>query len=220
MNTAMEERSMGAKLTEAIINMEEDKALTITKARLEAGEAPLKILDDCREAMSIVGDRFEKKECYLPELIMAGEILKAIAEFLKPHLQGTVVKTKHLGKVVIGTVAGDIHDIGKDIVAFMLDVNNFEIHDLGVDVPAESFIAKIKEVNPEIVAMSGFLTLAFNQMKVTVEAIKAAGLRERVKIMIGGAPMDEAVTTYIGADAYRPDASAAVKLAKEWIGGM
>jgi methanogenic corrinoid protein MtbC1 len=211
---------MDAKLTEAIINMEEENALKITKARLEAGEAPLKILDDCREAMSIVGNRFEKKEYYLPELIMASEILKAIAEFVKPHLQGAAAKTKHLGKVVIGTVAGDIHDIGKDIVAFMLDVNNFEIHNLGVDVPAETFVEKIKEVNPEIVAMSGFLTLAFDAMKATVEAIKAAGVRERVKIMIGGAPMDEAVTRYIGADAYRPDASAAVKLAKEWIGGM
>jgi 5-methyltetrahydrofolate--homocysteine methyltransferase len=116
-------------------------------------------------------------------------------------------------------VAGDIHDIGKDIVAFMLDVNNFEVHDLGIDVPAEKFVDKIKEVNPDIVAMSGFLTLAFDQMRDTVAAIKEAGLRDSVKIMIGGAPMDDNVATYIGADAFGPDASAAVKLAKNWTGG-
>ena len=211
---------MGEKLTEAIVNMEEGDALKIVREMLEAGVAPMKILEYSREAISIVGDRFEKKEYYLPELILGGEILEEIAELVKPHLQETTTETKHLGKVVIGTVAGDIHDIGKDIVAFMLDVNNFEIHDLGVDVSAEAFVEKIKEVKPEIVAISGFLTLAFDAMKATVEAIKEAGVRESVKIMIGGAPMDEAVTSYIGADAYRPDASTAVKLAKAWIGGM
>ena len=122
--------------------------------------------------------------------------------------------------MVIGTVKGDIHDIGKDIVAFMLDVNNFEIHDLGVDVPAEKFIEKIKEVKPQIVGLSGFLTLAFDQMKATVEAMQRAGVRDSVKVMIGGAPMDEAVAKYIGADAYGTDASAAVRLAKSWVGGM
>ena len=211
---------MGEKLIEAIVNMEEEHAVKIAKEMLEAGEAPMKILEYCREAISIVGERFEKKEYFLPELIMAGEILKEIAEFVKPHLQEKATEIIPLGKVVIGTVAGDIHDIGKDIVAFMLDVNNFEIHDLGVDVSAETFIEKIKEVQPQIVAMSGFLTLAFDQMKATVEAIKEAGVRDRVKIMIGGAPMDDAVTSYIGADAYRSDASAAVTLAKEWIGGI
>jgi len=211
---------MKEKLIEAIANMREEEVLKLTQEMLGAGEAPQTVLDAGREAMSIVGGRFETKEYFLPELIMAGEILKEIAELVKPRLQGAATEIKHLGKVVIGTVAGDIHDVGKDIVAFMLDVNNFEIHDLGVDVSAETFVEKIKEVNPEIVAMSGFLTLAFDAMKATVEAIKEAGVRGSVKIMIGGAPMDEAVTSYIGADAYRPDAAAAVTLAKEWIGGM
>jgi 5-methyltetrahydrofolate--homocysteine methyltransferase len=121
--------------------------------------------------------------------------------------------------VVIGTVEGDIHDIGKDIVAFMLEVNNYQVFDLGVDVPAERFVEKIREVNPEIVGMSGFLTLAFDQMRLTVEAIKEAGLRDKVKIMIGGAPMDEEAAKYIGADAYGEDAAAAVKLANQWTGG-
>jgi 5-methyltetrahydrofolate--homocysteine methyltransferase len=210
---------MKEKLIEAITNMEEEKVLRLTQEMLDVGEAPQTVLDAGREAMALVGDRYEKKEYYLPELILAGEMLKEIAELVKPKLQEMTIKIHPLGKVVIGTVAGDIHDVGKDIVAFMLDVNNFEIHDLGVDVPAETFVKKIKEVQPEIVAMSGFLTLAFDAMKATVEAIKEAGVRESVKIMIGGAPMDDAVTSYIGADAYRPDASAAVTLAKEWIGG-
>jgi 5-methyltetrahydrofolate--homocysteine methyltransferase len=116
-------------------------------------------------------------------------------------------------------VAGDIHDIGKDIVAFMLDVNNYQVYNLGVDVPAHAFIDKLKEVDAEILALSGFLTLAFDQMKLTVEAVQEAGLRDKVKIMIGGAPMDDAVVEYIGADAFGLDAAAAVRLANDWIGG-
>jgi 5-methyltetrahydrofolate--homocysteine methyltransferase len=137
---------------------------------------------------------------------------------VKPKLT-KAAEVKHLGRFVIGTVAGDIHDIGKDIVAFMLDVNGFDVYDLGVDVPAKEFVEKIKEVKPEIVGLSGFLTLAFDSIKETVEAIKAAGLRDKVKIMIGGGQIDEAVRNYTGADAYRPDAMAAVSLAKEWVGG-
>ena len=146
--------------------------------------------------------------------------MKQIGELIKPRLKGEAAQAEPLGKVVIGTVAGDIHDIGKDIVAFMLDVNNFEVHDLGVDVSAEAFIEKIKEVQPQIVGLSGFLTLAFDQMKATVEALKNAGVRDKVKVMIGGAPMDDTVANYIGADAFGPDASTAVRLAKGWTGGM
>jgi 5-methyltetrahydrofolate--homocysteine methyltransferase len=124
---------------------------------------------------------------------------------------------KRLGKVVVGTVAGDIHDIGKDIVVFMLDVNGFEVFDLGIDVPAQKFIDKIKETGSGVVAMSGFLTLAFQSMKDTVEAIKKSGLRDKVKIMIGGGQIDEQVKGFAGADAYGKDAMEAVKLAKSWI---
>jgi 5-methyltetrahydrofolate--homocysteine methyltransferase len=124
-----------------------------------------------------------------------------------------------LGKIVIGTVAGDIHDIGKDIVTFLLDVNNFDVHDLGIDVPAQKFIETIKDVKPEVVALSGFLTLAYDSMRNTVQAIQDAGVRDDVKIMIGGGQMDDKVSTYVGADAYGADATVAVKLAKAWIGG-
>jgi 5-methyltetrahydrofolate--homocysteine methyltransferase len=146
-------------------------------------------------------------------------MLKEIAEMVKPRLRGGDAETAPLGKVVIGTVEGDIHDIGKDIVGFMLDVNNFQVVDLGVDVSAQKFVDRIRQEKPQIVGMSGFLTLAFDQMRITVDALKEAGLRDKVKIMIGGAPMDDDAAKYIGADAFGADASAAVKLAKKWTGG-
>ena len=208
---------MKENLVDAIANMREEEAMQLAQKMLDAGEEPLLLLDACREAMAIVGERFEQKEYFLPELIIAGDVLKYIGELVKPKLKGVDTKTEPVGKVVLGTVAGDIHDIGKDIVAFMLDVNNIEVHDLGVDVPPDKFVEKVKEVKPEVVGMSGLLTLAFDQMKVTVEALAEAGVRDSVKIMIGGAAMSEDAAAYIGADAYGPDASAAVKLAQDWM---
>ncbi len=208
---------MKDKLVAAIADMQEDEALRITKEMLDAGTDPQQILDATREAMSIVGARYEKKEYFLPELIIAGDLLKAIGALVKPKLKSAAA-SRAKGKVLIGTVAGDIHDIGKDIVSFMLDVNNFEVKDIGVDVPEEKFVEAIREFKPDVLGMSGFLTQAFDQMKVTIEAIRKAGLRDRLKIMIGGAIMDAKVATYVGADAYGPDATTAVKLAKGWLG--
>ena len=150
--------------------------------------------------------------------MMAGEILKEIADEVKPLMKKQQGAAKS-GKVIIGTVAGDIHDIGKDIVVFMLDVNGFEVLDLGIDVPVQKFVDKIKETGSKVVGLSGFLTLAFQSMKDTVEAIKGAGLRNKVKIMIGGGQIDDQVKVFAGADAYGKDAMEGVKLAKGWIGG-
>ena len=136
---------------------------------------------------------------------------------VKPKL-AKATNVKPQGKVVLGTVAGDIHDIGKDIVAFMLDVNGFEVYDLGVDVPAQKFVEKIKESGAPIVGLSGFLTLAYDSMKQTVEAIKDAGLRNKAKIMIGGGQINEEIRKYTGADAYGRDAMAAVDLARQFTG--
>ena len=208
---------MSAQLVDAMSNLREDETLKLVKEMVDGGEEALKILDLSREAMTIVGDRFEKGEYFLPELIMAGEILKEVSDIVKPSIQGEV-EVKRLGKVVIGTVEGDIHDIGKNIVIFMLDVNGFEVHDLGVDVPPQAFVDKIKEVKPDIVGLGGFLTLCYDSMKKTVEAIKEAGLREGVKIMVGGGQINDSVAKYAGADAYREDAQRAVILAKEWVG--
>ena len=167
--------------------------------------------------MTIVGKRFSQCEYFIPDLIYSGEILRQISETVRPLIPKSSVQTQKLGKFVLGTVAGDIHDIGKDIVGFMLDISGFEVHDLGVDVPPAKFVEKIKEVKPEIVGLSGFLTLAFDSMKTTISEIKASGLRNNVKIMIGGGQIDSEVVKYTGADAFRPDAVAAVELAKEWV---
>lgn len=205
------------ELVKAIVNMAEEEATRITTQRLNEGVDPLNIMSDCREAMTIVGQRFEHQEAFLPELMMAGEILKTISELVKPKMT-TSSNQERLGKVVIGTVQGDIHDIAKDIVVFMLDINGFEVFDLGVDVPPQVFVDKVQEVEAPILGLSGFLTLAYEPMKATVLALKQAGLRERVKVMIGGGQVNDYACDYTGADAWGPDAMAAVRLAKEWMG--
>ncbi len=209
---------MAGDLVQAIADLQEDEALKIVKERLEAGEDPLKILEDARTGLEIVGKRFASGEYFIPDLIYSGEIMSQITEIVKPKIGEVQREAKKLGKVVIGTVAGDIHDIGKNIVVFMLEVNGFEVHDLGVDVPPEKFVQKVKETGATILGLSGFLTLAFDSMKRTIEALKEAGLRERVKVMIGGGQVTEEVRKYTGADAYGKDAMAAVTIAKSWVG--
>lgn len=206
---------MAGELTKAVADLEEEKALKLVKDRLAKKEDANKILTDSREGMELVGKRFGEGEYFLPELVYSAEIFKQISELVKPSLKKEVKKGGGT-KVVLGTVAGDIHDIGKDIVAFMLDMNGFEVFDLGVDVPAQKFVDKIKETNAPIVALSGFLTLAFDSMKETVDAIKAAGLRSKVKIMIGGGQIDDEIRKFSGADAYGRDAMAGVAIAKDW----
>jgi 5-methyltetrahydrofolate--homocysteine methyltransferase len=208
---------MSEKLIEAMSEMREQEAIQITNDLLEKGENPMDILDASSAAMEIVGKRFESGEYFLPQLMMAGEILKQISEIVKPRLTETTEKKK-LGKVLIGTVKGDIHDIGKDIVTFMLDVNGFDVKDIGIDVPPEKFVEAIKEFGPKVVGMSGLLTLAYDSMKETVDAISEAGLRDGIKIMIGGGQMSQKVCEYAGADAYGKDALEGVALAKKWIG--
>jgi methanogenic corrinoid protein MtbC1 len=208
---------MAKDLVKTLADLREQEAIKIVEERLKAKEDPLKILEDARKGMEIVGKRFASSEYFIPDLVYSGEILKSVTEMVKPKLT-KAAESKKLGKVVFGTVAGDIHDIGKDIVVFMLDVNGFEVHDLGVDVPAQRFVDKIKETGAPIVGLSGFLTLAFDSMKQTLEAIKAAGLRDKVKVMIGGGQITEEVTKYTGADAYGKDAVAGVTLAKKWAG--
>jgi 5-methyltetrahydrofolate--homocysteine methyltransferase len=204
---------MSQKLIDAITEMREDDALKITQEMLDAGTPPLEVLESCRKAMEVIGERFEAGDCFIPELILAGEMMSQITEVIKPQLQGGS-EAKKLGKVVIGTVQGDIHDIAKDIVAFMLDINGFEVTDLGVDVPPAKFVETVKATGAKIVGLSGFLTLAYDPMKATVAALKEAGLD--VKVMIGGGQIDEQIKEYTGADAYGHDAMAAVALAKEW----
>jgi methanogenic corrinoid protein MtbC1 len=209
---------MSKKLVKAIADMREEEALKLVKEMVEGGSEPMAILDAARQAMDVVGQRYEEGTYFLPELVLAGEMLNQITDIVKPGL-AKVPEVKRHGKVLIGTVEGDIHDIGKNIVTFMLDVNGFDVLDLGVDVSPQKFVEAIGDFEPQVVGLSGFLTLTFDAMKGTVAAIESAGLRDGVKIMIGGGQMSDKIQEYTGADAYGKDAMAAVNLAKQWIGG-
>lgn len=206
---------MADELVDAIVNMQETTALKIANERLGAGEDPVAVLNSCRSAMRIIGRRFETGEAFIPELILGGEILRQISDLVKPKLAQEVVHEKR-AKIVFGTVQGDIHDIGKDIVVFMLDINGFEVIDLGVDVPPERFVDVVVEEQATILGLSGFLTLVFEPMKVTVEALRTAGIRDQVKVMIGGGPITEQVKDYTGADGWGSNATEAVRLAQYW----
>jgi 5-methyltetrahydrofolate--homocysteine methyltransferase len=208
---------MSKELVNAIANMREEEALKLVKEMVDGGSDPMAILDSAREAMDIVGQRYEEGTYFLPELMLAGEMLSQITDILKPGLAKLPEIERH-GKVLIGTVAGDIHDIGKNIVTFMLDVNGFDVLDLGVDVSAQTFVEAIRDFQPQVVGLSGFLTLAFDVMKETIEAIETANLRDGLKIMIGGGQVSEEIRKYAGADAYGRDAMAGVSLARKWVG--
>jgi trimethylamine corrinoid protein len=209
---------MSQGLTDAIVNLRMDEAVTLAQRMLAGGTDPLAIIAESSEAMQVIGRRFADGEAFIPELIMGGEIMKSISQEVMPEGDEPDAKSAK-GSVVIGTVRGDIHDIGKDIVALMLRINGYTVHDLGTDVPVEDFVAAIEEHDPDIVALSGLLTLAFDAMRSTVDAIAAAGLRDQVKIMIGGAPVDENVRAYTGADGWGSDVGHALKLAAEWTDG-
>ncbi len=200
-----------------IVELNEDKVKEMLTKKIE-NEDPLKIMDEVKQAMKQIGDKYEQKAYFLPDLILSGEILKDIFEQLGPKLKESGEHEQKIGKILLGTVAGDIHDIGKDVVKFMLDANGFEVMDLGVDVPTEHFAEKMKEFKPDVLALSGFLTLTYDSMKETIQKIRDAGLRDTVKIMIGGGTIDENIVDYVGADAFGLSAVDAVKLAKKWMG--
>lgn len=203
------------ELIDAMVDMREDEAVAIATRMLDEGTDPLVVLDASKEAMEQIGRAYESGDAFLPELILAGEMLGQISEVIKPHLKSQS-EQESLGTVVIGTVEGDIHDIAKDIVVFMLEVSGFTVVDLGVDVPPQKFVDAVQESGAKVVGLSGFLTLAFDPMKNTVSALRDVGGGD-VKVMIGGGQIDEQVRTYTGADAYGKDAMAAVALAKQWL---
>ena len=204
------------EISEAIVELEEEKVLKLVKEKLDSGEDPIKVLEALRMGMSEIG-KGSGDTIFLTDLIMAGEIFNEAMEILMPKLVSG--STKNLGKVVIGTVEGDIHNIGKDIAINFLKAEGFDVIDLGVDVPPQKFIDAIKEHNPPVVGMSGLLTLSIEPMKKAIEAIAAANLRDKVKVIIGGERTDEEVRKYVGADAWVNDAIDGVKIIKNWVGG-
>ena len=210
---------MTEQLTHALVEMQETEALQRAKKLLDEGVEPMTILTACSTAMETVGERFEKGDYFLPQLMMAGAMLNQISKMIKPLIKEEKTEAGR-GRVLMGTVSGDIHDIGKNMVIFLLEVNGFEVRDIGINQHPDKFVEAIQNFQPDVVGMSGLLTLAFESMKETVQAIEEAGLRDKVRIMIGGGQVTEQVKDYTGADAYGPDALAGVRLTKQWIGGQ
>ena len=208
---------MSDQLAIALADLEEATVLKLVQERLDAGEDPLAVVRSCREGMALVGQRYEAGEYYVSELIMAGEVFKQANALIGSRFKVDSGATR--GTVIVGTVKGDIHDIGKDIVVSLLKAANYDVHDLGVDVPPDKFVDAAKETGAPVVGLSGLLTISFDSMKATVAALEAAGVRSQVKVMIGGGPVTEQVRGYVGADAAGHDAQAAVSLCNQWIGG-
>jgi 5-methyltetrahydrofolate--homocysteine methyltransferase len=203
-------------LYDAILNGESQKARAATKDALDAGATPMQLLSEAMiPAMDEVGRLFEAEEYFVPELLLAGRAMKSAMELLRPLLaaSGQAPTTR----VAIGTVKGDLHDIGKNIVASMLEGGGFEVIDLGADVPPEKFVAAVKERQPQIICMSALLTVTMPAMRTTIEALTAAGLRKDVKVLIGGAPVTSQYANEIGADGYSDNASTAVTLVRSFV---
>lgn len=205
-------------LTGALVEVREQDALEIVDELLANGTDPGSIIEACREAMTIIGKRYEAGEAFIPELIMAGEIMSGISARVKPRL-GARDDVSGRGTVVLGTVKGDIHDIGKDIVGTLLEASGFDVVDLGVDVSADRFVEAVRDGQPYTVALSCLLTNGFEAMRTTVHAFEEAGLRAQVKVMIGGAPVTQQVCEYAGADGWGDDAASALRLADRWAQG-
>lgn len=207
------------EVTLLVGELEEEDALDILTEYMNSNpteEDAEKALGACQEGMEIVGDLFEKGEYFVGDLIFAGELLKEAINILKPAI-GVGSSSTTIGTIVIGTVHGDLHDIGKNIFVSMSEAAGFEVYDLGVDQPVSSFVDKVKEVNPDIVGLSGVITLALEAMKDTVEGLKEAGVRDDLKIIIGGNPVTQEACEHIGADSFTTNATEGVKICQEWV---
>jgi methanogenic corrinoid protein MtbC1 len=196
-------------------DLEEEPLLALVKERLAANDDPMAIIEACREGMQMVGERFAAQEYFVSELVASAELFNEVMSLIGPRLpEGGDEMPK--SKIVFGTVQGDIHDIGKNIVVSMLRCNNFEVYDLGVDVPPKVFVDKVRQTGATIIGLSGLLTVAFPAMKNTIDALKNAGLRDKTRVMIGGGLVDDFVRDMVGADAWGHDAMDAVKLAESF----
>lgn len=209
---------MVENISKLISNLKENEVLEKVRKEIESGTDPLKILNSLKEGMLGIGERWKEGEYFVPEVIMGAEISKQIMEILKPELERSRTKISAKGCVVIGTVRGDIHNIGKNITIALLQAAGFEVFNLGEDVPSEAFVEKVKEVKPNIVGLSGLLTLAVESMKETIEKLQEAGLREQLKIIIGGPFLTEKTREYVGADAFTHSATEGIEKIKSWIG--
>jgi 5-methyltetrahydrofolate--homocysteine methyltransferase len=209
--------ALDRNIYEAILNGNAKKAREATEVALKAGAEPMALIQDSMvPAMDEVGKQFECEEYFVPELLLAGRAMKSAMELIKPML--SAAGQKMAVRVIIGTVKGDLHDIGKNIVASMLEGSGFEVIDLGTDVTPENFVKAVRESNPHVVCMSALLTVTMPAMKTTIDALESAGVRTQVKVLIGGAPVTSQYAREIGADGYSENASGAVSMVKELLG--
>lgn len=204
---------MKEDLINAIAELDEEKALQLARDKVKNGETPLEIVEQCRLGVEQVGKRYSEETYYLSDLIMSEEILRGIMEILEPYFSEH--RHKNGVKVVIGTIEDDIHDLGKNIIVSLLRSEGFEVYDLGVDVKPDQFIQKITETGAAIVGISVVLTFSINYVKKLLKLLEEAGLRDKVKIIIGGYPVNEMIREYTGADYFETDAKRAVKLIKK-----
>jgi 5-methyltetrahydrofolate--homocysteine methyltransferase len=203
-------------ISQALIACDESKVMQLVQQALDQGGIAQDILDKgLIAAMDIVGEKMESEEMFIPEVLRAAKIMNAAIGILKPHLAEENIKART--KVVIGTVKGDLHDIGKNLVAMMMESSGLEVHNLGVDIAPEQFVAAVKERKAEILCLSALLTTTTPMMKLTVDAAVESGIRNQVKILVGGAPVTQKYADDIGADGYAPDAGSATKLVKKLI---
>jgi len=204
------------QLHDAILAGNMNAAIAVTKEAVEAGAEPAELVNNYMiKAMEDIGAKFEAGQAYVPNLLMAARAMKGALEILRPLMQGSGVSS--MGKVVIATVKGDLHDIGKNLVASMLEGCGFEVINLGVDQSDQKIVDAVNQHHPDILALSALLTTTMGNMKVVIDALTAAGLRDSVKIMVGGAPISEAFAKEIGADGYSANANEAVALAKSLV---
>jgi corrinoid protein of di/trimethylamine methyltransferase len=205
-------------ITASVLEGEPEKTVELTQQALDAGLGPLTIINEgLVPGMKSVGDKFQNGEYFIPHLIFAARSMEQALALLEPHLQTRQEKVDMAGTVVIGTVAGDIHEIGKSLVATMLSASGFQVHDLGVDVSTETFVAKVKETGANVLGLSALLTTTMTAQREIIEALEEAGLREQVKVIVGGAPVSQEWADSIGADGYAEDAVGAIELAQQLV---
>ena len=214
----MSELNLNNQLAQLVADLEEDAVLELVNQRLDAGDDPLQIIIECNEGMREVGQRYEQGKYFVAGLIMSGEIFREVVELVQPLLEQQT-EGGASGRVLVGTVSGDIHDIGKNMFGMLLTCHGFDVVDLGVDVPPDVFSAKAVEVQPDIVGLSGLITASFESMKETVTALRAQAKVHKLSfpIIIGGGMIDNQVCQYVGADYWMPDAMAGVRLCEELL---
>jgi len=210
---------MSEELTLAIVELDREKVLNLVESRSKKGESPLQILEECRQGMTIVGERYQKGEFFLLELMLSGEIFKGVMAILEPQL-AKERPPKPLGRIVLATLKGDIHNLGKDLFGSLVKIQGFEVYDLGVDVAPALVVDKVKEVKPDFVGFSALITSTFDSMKQASEMLEKAGLRKRFKLMVGGGITTPMVKDYIGADFQTRDAMEGVAYCMKSIGGQ